>query len=86
METILHLAAFNYFIDLTNKIDKNAFLMVFYLSLALMIRVTSPIPWIPLLLIKLITERPIVSYLLSGIIIAIPTVMLCILADSIYYG
>jgi len=54
---MLHLVVFNYYLEITNRFDKNLTLVAFWLSIALGIRNTSIMAWIPLLIIKMIVKR-----------------------------
>lgn len=51
-----------------------------------MIRNTSPIGWVPLLLIKIIKDWSLTAFILAGILVFIPIVCFCTMLDSIYYG
>lgn len=51
-----------------------------------MIRNTSPVGWIPLLLYKVVYEGSFVPLLLAAIFVALPIVVICILLDSLYFG
>jgi hypothetical protein len=53
--------------------------------IAFMIRCTSPIGFVILVLYKLYKERNLVSFIISGFMIAIPTVILFIAFDTYYY-
>jgi hypothetical protein len=50
-----------------------------------MMRNTSPVGWIPLILLKIIRDNSFFPFLISGIFIAVPTILLCIYLDSLYY-
>jgi len=54
VETILQLIIFNYYYDITSKFDKNIIMVAFLTTLSFMIRCTSPIGWVFLVLYKLI--------------------------------
>jgi hypothetical protein len=56
------------------------------ITLSFMMRSTSPIGWMPLLLIKIIYEGSFKPFLISGILIALPIMGLCTVIDSYYYG
>lgn len=51
-----------------------------------MMRNTSPIGWIPLLLIKILRDKAFVPFLVSGVVVAIPIVFLVTVLDSWYYS
>lgn len=61
-------------------------LFTFTLTIALMVRNSSPIGWIPLILCKVIYNRSIANYVESAVRVFIPTLLVCILLDSIYFG
>lgn len=86
METIFHLIVFYYFLEIKNKIDKSLIIVTFVMCLSLAIRNTSPVGWVPLILYKIIEQRAILAFIKAVIFIAIPTIALIILIDSLYYG
>lgn len=49
-------------------------------------RNTSPIGWPPVLAIKILRDKSFIPFIIAGITIFIPTVGLCVLIDSFYYG
>lgn len=60
--------------------------MTAMLTISFMIRNTSPIGWVPLLLIKIVKDKSLVAFIISGIVVFIPIVCFCTILDSIYYG
>lgn len=86
LETILHLVAFNYFLQISSKQDNNVKMVAFSLSIALVVRNSSPIGWVPLILIKIISERNFPMFLDALIRVAIPTLFIAIMIDSLYFG
>jgi Alg9-like mannosyltransferase family len=50
------------------------------------IRNTSIIGWIPLLLFKMVEQRAFKTFIRAGILIAVPTMIMIIVIDSLYYG
>ncbi len=86
VEAMLHLLVFNYYLEITNKFDKNLIIVAFWLSIALGIRNTSIMAWIPLLIIKMIVKRAYVKFIFAGLFIAVPAIAFCVALDSIYYG
>ncbi len=54
VETILHLIVFYYYYEIENEFNFNLQSVAFYLSIALGIRNTSIIPWVPLLIYKML--------------------------------
>lgn len=64
VETVLHLVVFYYFINIKgDRLNKDLGLVAFLLTIALGIRNTSIIGWIPLLLLKMIKEKAINAFL-----------------------
>ena len=55
------------------------------LTIGFMMRNTSPVGWIPLLIVKIINEGAFVPFLISGIFVAVPLVVAIVYLDSIYY-
>jgi phosphatidylinositol glycan class B len=60
--------------------------MTALITLSFMIRNTSPVGWLPLLLHKIVYENAFRSFLIAGIIVALPLISFCITLDSLYYG
>jgi hypothetical protein len=48
-------------------------------------RCTSPIGWIPLIIYKIVKEKALVPLIISFFIIAIPSLVVFIIIDTIYY-
>ncbi len=86
VESILNLVILNYYIDIKHKFDKNVVILTFFMVLAFMIRCTAPLGWIPLVLYKLIYENSFRAFLISGFLVALPSLVLFIFIDSLYYG
>ena len=55
-----------------------------FITISFIMRNTSPVGWIPLLLSKSYYYS-IVPFIISGIIIALPLLFICVYLDSIYY-
>ena len=49
-------------------------------------RNTSPVGWIPLLLVKVIYDGSFKPFFLSLFIVAIPIIVACVILDSLYYS
>jgi hypothetical protein len=86
VETMLHLLVFHYYLQITSKFDKNLIAVAFWLSIALGIRNTSIVAWVPLLIGKMFFKRAYLSFLVSSIVVTLPTLLLVVALDSIYYG
>ena len=76
----------NYFVDVKDKFDKNVKILTLCLSLAFVVRISSPVGWLPLLLGKIIFDRSFKAFLIAGFTITIPIVLAAITIDSLYYG
>lgn len=50
-----------------------------------MMRNTSPVGWVPLLAVKVFRDGAFVPFLLAGIFVFVPLVVLCVYLDSLYY-
>jgi len=86
VESTIHLVVFYYFYDITSRFDKNLTIVAFALALATSIRNTSIIGWIPLLLVKMFQKGAIIPFIMTGVLVALPTLGLVVMMDSIYYG
>ena len=64
----------------------NTVILTALISLAFMMRATSPVGWIPLLAHKVLFQGSFFPFLLSGIVVALPILALCVMVDSLYYG
>lgn len=60
--------------------------MTALISISFMMRNTSPVGWLPLIILKIIYQKSLKAFLLSGFIIAIPIISICILLDTMYFG
>jgi hypothetical protein len=69
-----------------NKFDKNLGLLAFWLAIAMGIRNTSILGWVPLLLLKMVQKSAYIPFILTGLLVALPSLALVVLLDSIYYG
>lgn len=97
-EAILGVISLNYFMDMTTAFDKNLVMVVILQSISFVIRNTSPIGWVVILLYKACytnggspnakTEfwKMIRNYILSFFVIFLPIFALSIWLDSKFYG
>ena len=86
-EASLCLAALYYYNNIKPKFDKNMVLMTICISLAFIVRSSSLIGFIPLALSKIFQSFDFFyAILISGIFVAIPTMALSILIDTMNYG
>ncbi|CDW78313.1 UNKNOWN [Stylonychia lemnae] len=86
IESIANIIAFNYYLNQKDKFDGNTMKMTALISISFMIRNTSPVGWIPLLLLKILYEKSLLPFIKAGFVIAIPVILFSILLDSIYFG
>lgn len=86
VESILYIIGFYYFLDVNHQFNKTSAIMTAVISLAFMMRNTSVVGWIPLLLLKIVHENAFFNFLKAGFLVAIPVVAICILSDSLYFG
>jgi len=86
VEAMLHLLVFNYYLEITNKFDKNLVMVAFWLSIALGIRNTSIMAWVPLLIIKMIAKGAYLNFIFAALFVALPSIAFFVALDSIYYG
>lgn len=71
---------------MNKSFDKSLIIVALLLSIALGIRNTSIIGWIPLLLIQMIKTKSFTNFLKAGIFVALPALIIIIGIDSIFYG
>lgn len=55
------------------------------LPLAFAVRNTAPIGWVPLFIIKVLSVKSIGNFIKAGVLWAIPTFLITLLLDSLYY-
>ena len=78
---------FNYFVQIKNeRFNKDLCICAFCLAIALGIRNTSIVGWAPLLVYKMFEKKAILTFIEVALCVALPTIILTILIDSIYYG
>ena len=63
----------------------NTVILTALISIAFMMRNTSPVGWIPLLAIKVFKEGSFVPFLLSGVFVALPILFICVWIDTKMY-
>ena len=69
-ETILAIISLYYYMDIKDKFDKNVIIVVALQTFSFVIRNTSPIGWIPILLIKVFYNRSLVPFIKALFLIA----------------
>lgn len=55
------------------------------LTVGFMMRNTSPVGWIPLLVVKIVYDGAFLPFLTSGVFVALPVIFGIVYLDSIYY-
>jgi hypothetical protein len=86
VESILYLVAFNYYLKITKQFDKNIMIFTFIITVAFMIRCTSPIGFVFLVIYKIYSEDCLESFIKSAVSVAMPTLIFLIAMDSYYYN
>jgi hypothetical protein len=56
------------------------------ISIAFMMRNTSPVGWIPLLAIKVLRDGALPPFIISAITVALPILFMCVYIDTEFYG
>jgi hypothetical protein len=64
----------------------NTIIMTALISIAFMMRNTSPIGWIPLLAHKVLFKGSLPPFIISAILVAVPIIAFCTYVDSWFYG
>ena len=80
------MVAFYYYLEQRNKFNKNTIILTALITISFMMRNTSPVGWIPLLAFKVLREGSLVPFLISGLFVAFPIILLCISIDTAMYG
>ena len=86
IESIFQIIAFYYYLDVGSKFNRSVVIMTTFLTISFMIRNTAPISWIPLLAVKVLFNRSLVPFLLSGLLVFLPIIGLTTCLDTHYYG
>ena len=86
IEQMFTVVAFYYYIDQKDKFTLNTVILTALISIAFMIRNTSPVGWIPLLAIKVLREGSLVPFIMSGVCVALPILFFCVWVDTKMYG
>jgi hypothetical protein len=60
--------------------------MTALITISFMMRNTSPVGWIPLLILKIVQNNSFCAFLISGFVVALPIIAACIALDSFYFG
>jgi len=86
LEQIFSVIAFYFFLDQDHRFSLNTVILTALISLAFMMRNTSPIGWIPLLAYKVLFNSSLFPFFVAGILVALPILALCTYVDTVYYG
>jgi len=68
------------------EFNRTTAIMTALITLSFMMRNTSPVGWLPLLLHKIIYDGSFFAFLKSGFVVALPIFGICIACDSLYFG
>lgn len=85
IEQMFTVVAFYYYLDQKNKFTMNTVILTALISIAFMMRNTSPVGWIPLLAIKVLREGSLLPFIISGIFVALPILFFCVWVDTTMY-
>ena len=85
IEQMFTVVAFYYYLDQKNKFTLNTVILTALISIAFMMRNTSPVGWIPLLAIKVLREGSLVPFIISGLFVALPILLFCVWVDTTMY-
>ena len=85
LEKICTVIAFYFYLLQKNEFNKNTVIFTMLLTIGFMMRNTSPVGWIPLLIVKIIDDGAFLPFLTSGIFVAIPLIIAIVYIDSVYY-
>lgn len=85
LEKICTVIAFNFYLKQRNQFNLNTIIFTSLLTIGFMMRNTSPVGWIPLLLVKIINDGAFIPFLIAGIFVFLPLTFACVYLDSIYY-
>jgi phosphatidylinositol glycan class B len=85
VESILYLVAFNYYLKITKHFDNNIMIFTFIITVAFMIRCTSPIGFVLLIIYKIYSEDCLKTLIKAAASVAVPTIIFLTAMDSYYY-
>ena len=87
-EAMLSIVSLYYFNRMTARFDRNTMALIIFQSLSFIIRNTSPIPWVPILLLKAYEYgfQVITNYMVGFVFLFMPMFGASVIADSLYYG
>jgi phosphatidylinositol glycan class B len=82
---VCNLVAFHYYRKQADHFNLDTIFFTALLSISFVMRNTSAVGWIPLLMIKILYEGSFKPFLISGFIVAIPLLGMCVWLDSLFY-
>lgn len=85
IEQMFTVVAFYYYLDQKDKFTMNTVILTALISIAFMMRNTSPVGWIPLLAIKVFREGSLLPFIISGLFVALPILFACVYIDTKMY-
>lgn len=86
IEAILSIVALHYYLRIGNKFDRNIAIFTVQITLSFVMRNTSPIGWLPLVIIKIIKDKSLLAFIKSAILVSIPILAINTFIDTLYYG
>lgn len=85
LEKILTVTVYYFYLRQGSSFTLDTAIFTFLLTLGFMMRNTSPVGWIPLMLIKIFRDGAFMPYLTAGVVVFAPVVAGCVYLDSLYY-
>ena len=87
VEAVFCMMGFYYYTSIKAKFDKNMALMTFAITLSFLVRSSSLIGWIPLVMIQIFRSWDwFIAVLQAGLFVTLPMCFVSVLVDSIFYG
>jgi len=84
-EMVCTVCAFVFYMRQKDKFTGSTAAFTSILVAGFVMRSTTPVGWIPLLLLKMIKDNALIPFLIAGIAVAVPLIGICIFIDSSYY-
>lgn len=85
LEKILTCIVYYFWLKQDNRFTLDTVVFTALLTLGFMMRNTSPVGWIPLLLLKIFNQNSFWAYLKAGVFVFVPVCFCCVYLDSLYY-
>jgi len=86
LEQMFSVVSMFFYLEQKDKFTKNTVILTALISISFMVRNTSPVGWLPLLAIKVLREGSLVPFLISGVFVALPILLLLVSIDTYMYG